>query len=94
MSKNLQALLEGYVLFDVNGERFATYEAARARRMQLTELGLPVAFKGLNIPRQRWEYFFISVYPIPAAEVLISVHHMRPDPNGRQKDSGLNFFVG
>lgn len=70
MNKNLKALLKGYVLFDVNGKRFKRYEDARAERVATTERGEAVAFKGFNVFQMRWFYFFVSVYPRPACEVL------------------------
>lgn len=79
LSKNAQALLEGYILFDVNGQRFTSYEAARARRVEITESQQAVAFKGLNVFRMRWEYFYISVYPRPACEVLVTNYVIRPN---------------
>lgn len=33
MNKTLEAMLRGYLLFDVNGKRYLTYNAAKAARV-------------------------------------------------------------
>jgi hypothetical protein len=49
MKKNLKALLLGYVLFDVNGEKFFVYENARKKRITLCGGTGNVQFKGWSL---------------------------------------------
>jgi len=63
MNKNLQALLLGYILFDVNGKKFLTYEKARTHRLSIKG---NVCFKGFSLfrPFKFWRSFYIrAVHP-------------------------------
>ena len=55
MNKSIEALLRGYVLFDVNGKRFFLYNSALTERK--ATLG-DVEFVGLHIFK-RWQTFYI-----------------------------------
>lgn len=55
MNKTLEALLRGYVLFDVNGQRFYRYNTALAQRKATTG---DVEFKGWHLFKG-WRFFFI-----------------------------------
>lgn len=55
MNKTIEALLCGYVLFDVNGRRFLRYNSAMAESKSIPG---NVEFKVLHI-FQGWEYFLI-----------------------------------
>lgn len=57
MNKSLEALLRGYVLFDVNGELFATYNKAKAKRESIQG---HVVFKGLHAIKG-WRGFFVRL---------------------------------
>ena len=58
MNKTLEALLRGYVVFKVNGNRFWTYNAARAERVRLCdETRGEVVFYGWSVWR-RWQCFY------------------------------------
>ena len=55
MNKTLEALLRGYVLFDVNGQRFWRYNTAlKQRKITLGD----VEFKGLHILKG-WRMFYL-----------------------------------
>lgn len=58
MNKTLEALLRGYVLFDVNGKKFIRYNAALAERKSTHG---DVEFSGFNIYLMRWLCFFKRV---------------------------------
>lgn len=69
--KSLEALIRGYVLFDVNGRRFASYGDARAYRKFLTGtfvLGDTIIFKGFHIFKG-WRTFY---YQGPVRHVTVS----------------------
>ena len=55
MNKSIEALLRGYVLFDVNGKRFFLYNSALTERK--ATLG-DVEFAGLHIFKG-WQTFYI-----------------------------------
>lgn len=55
MNKTLEALLRGYVLFDVNGQRFYRYNTALAQR-KATEGD--VLFKGWHLIKG-WRIFYV-----------------------------------
>lgn len=55
MNKTFEALLRGYILFDVNGELFLTYNQAREKRLSIKG---DVAFNGLHIFKG-WQGFFV-----------------------------------
>ena len=57
MNKTLEALLRGYVLFDVNGKRFFRYNSALAQRKATTG---DVEFKGLHVFKG-WTTFFLRI---------------------------------
>jgi hypothetical protein len=59
MSKSFEALARGYVLFDVNGKRFWSYNSARMHRVFLTDVAdLPdVIFTGLHVFKG-WQCFY------------------------------------
>ena len=57
MNKTIEALLRGYVLFDVNGRRFLRYNSALAERKSISG---NVEFKGLHIFKG-WRSFFIRI---------------------------------
>ena len=57
MNKTLQALLHGYVLFDVNGRKFFRYNTALAVRKATTG---SVEFLGLHIFKG-WRCFYLRV---------------------------------
>ena len=62
--KNGKALKSGYILFRVDSvcrqrEYFFTYDAARARRVELSDAKKSVNFCGLHITRG-WESFYLS----------------------------------
>ena len=54
MNKTLEALLRGYIFFDVNGARFYKYNSALARRKETTG---DVYFKGWHIFKG-WRGFY------------------------------------
>ena len=54
MNKTIEALLRGYVLFDVNGKRFLRYNTALAERKAIPG---NVEFNGLHIFKG-WRCFF------------------------------------
>ena len=55
MNKTLEALLRGYLFFDVNGKKFLTYNAAKAERVATTG---DVEFKGWHIFKG-WRCFYL-----------------------------------
>ena len=55
MNKTIEALLRGYVLFEVNGKRFLRYNTALAHR-KATEGD--VLFRGLHLFKG-WRMFFL-----------------------------------
>lgn len=55
MNKTIEALLRGYVLFDVNGERFYRYNSAVAYRKGIVG---NVSFNGWHIFKG-WRCFFL-----------------------------------
>ena len=59
MNKSLEAFIRGYVLFEVNGERFYNYNDARARRVSIEG---DVYFKGYHVVKG-WRYYFIRCNP-------------------------------
>jgi len=59
MNKSLEALVRGYVLFDVNGERFYLYSSALNRRMEISGA---FAFKGFSLFKG-WRMFSMRVFP-------------------------------
>lgn len=64
MIKNIEALLRGYVLFDVNGKRFWTYTYAHQKCIEITT-GY-VNFRGWNIwylfsKYGSWRSFYIRM---------------------------------
>ena len=54
LRKSVEAFLRGYVLFDVNGERFYLYSSARSRRLEITG---SLEFNGWHIFKG-WRCFF------------------------------------
>jgi hypothetical protein len=71
ISKNIEALLRGYVLFKVNGKRFSNYEDARAERVRITDASQPVEFKGLHIFKG-WQWFYYTVFLRKAYEASVN----------------------
>lgn len=57
MNKTLEALLRGYLFFDVNGKKFFTYNAARAERVATVG---DVEFIGWHIFKG-WRCFYKTV---------------------------------
>ena len=57
MNKTLEALLRGYVLFDVNGQRFYRYNTALTQRKSI--IG-DVEFKGWHLFKG-WRVFYLRV---------------------------------
>lgn len=55
MNKTLEALLRGYVRFDVNGKRFWLYNTALAERKSIDG---NVRFSGFNIFKG-WRIFYL-----------------------------------
>jgi len=55
MNKSIEALLRGYVLFDVNGQRFFRYNTARNARLAIDG---DVEFIGFNVFLMGWRCFF------------------------------------
>lgn len=55
-NKTLEALLRGYIFFDVNGQRYWTYRAALAARKAVPET-LEVCFAGRHLFKG-WVIFF------------------------------------
>ncbi len=60
MNKSVEALLRGYILFDVNGKKFVNYNNARTHRVYLTDTeDLPyVEFVGYHITKG-WQCFYL-----------------------------------
>jgi len=58
MNKTIKALLMGYVLFDVNGQRFLRYNSALLKRK---EIDGNVDFIGFNVFLMGWRCFFKRV---------------------------------
>jgi hypothetical protein len=61
INKSLEALLRGYILFDVNHKKFWLYNAALDKRKQLSKNGDAILFKGFNILKMKWLNFFICI---------------------------------
>lgn len=57
MNKTIEALLRGYVLFNVNDKRFLRYNSALAERKSIPG---NVEFTGLHIFKG-WRAFFIRI---------------------------------
>lgn len=57
MNKTIEALLRGYVLFDVNGKQFLRYNSAMAERKSISG---DVEVNGLHIFKG-WRTFFIRI---------------------------------
>ncbi len=57
MNKTIEALLRGYVLFDVNGQRFYRYNTALEQRKATQG---DVEFKGWHIFKG-WRTFFLRI---------------------------------
>ena len=57
MSKNLEAILRGYLYFDVNGIRYDNYDDAKAARVAVPE-NESVIFKGFHIFKG-WQGFYV-----------------------------------
>ena len=55
MNKTIRALLMGYVLFDVNGQRFLRYNSALSARKAIHG---NVEFIGFNVFLMGWRCFF------------------------------------
>lgn len=57
MSKNLEAIIRGYLYFDVNGIRYDNYDDAKAARVAVPE-NKSVIFKGFHIFKG-WQGFYV-----------------------------------
>jgi hypothetical protein len=57
MNKTIEALLRGYLLFDVNGKRFLRYNSALAERKSIEG---DVYFEGFHVLKG-WTGFFYRV---------------------------------
>jgi len=70
ISKNIEALLRGYVVFNVNGKRFWNYEDARAERVRITDANQPVEFSGWHVIKG-WRWFYYTAYIGPSFDVHV-----------------------
>lgn len=81
--KSLEALIRGYILFDVNGLRFISYGDARDYRKFLSsrrKLGDSISFKGFHIFKG-WRSFY---YAGPVRHVMVDPGIFYFNENGLQ----------
>lgn len=55
---DVEAVLKGYLYFNVNGQTFFRYTDARAHKNMLKADDYPISFTGYHI-RRGWESFYI-----------------------------------
>jgi hypothetical protein len=75
INKSLEALLRGYILFDVNGKRFHDYNSALAERKSIDG---NVKFDGFHIIKG-WQYFYVR-YSL-RNPIEITINQFRACPN-------------
>ena len=69
MNKSFEAILKGYVYFDVNGKRYYNYIDANERAEMFIKIDHDITFLGFNILKG-WKTFYTHTSTIKAHHII------------------------